>query len=200
MCEHAPSLLTCPQGFSRGSSTYRGVTAHPSGRWEARIGACCAPAARALWVGRGSPWPVLTAENHLRAEGEGRCRSLRVSKDTLSKCSTITTNTRHHRRTRNAAHGSRHRARRPPLPVRPHARPGPRPLARRRHPWEPPHLPGPVLGGARRGARVRHSPGARARRIIGSPRPRGGRGCGVLGSRVDYTGCGKTTQRQGRHV
>jgi len=27
-----------PQGFSRGSSTYRGVTAHPSGRWESRIG------------------------------------------------------------------------------------------------------------------------------------------------------------------
>jgi hypothetical protein len=26
------------QGFSRGSSTYRGVTAHPSGRWESRIG------------------------------------------------------------------------------------------------------------------------------------------------------------------
>lgn len=27
------------QGFSRGTSTFRGVTAHPSGRWEARIGA-----------------------------------------------------------------------------------------------------------------------------------------------------------------
>jgi len=26
------------QGFSRGTSTYRGVTHHPSGRWEARIG------------------------------------------------------------------------------------------------------------------------------------------------------------------
>ena len=35
-CMRAPSAL--PQGFSRGSSTYRGVTAHPSGRWESRIG------------------------------------------------------------------------------------------------------------------------------------------------------------------
>jgi hypothetical protein len=25
--------------FSRGSSAFRGVTAHPSGRWEARVGA-----------------------------------------------------------------------------------------------------------------------------------------------------------------
>lgn len=36
---HAPGHARC-QGFSRGSSTYRGVTAHPSGRWEARIGRC----------------------------------------------------------------------------------------------------------------------------------------------------------------
>jgi len=26
------------QGFSRGTSVFRGVTRHPSGRWEARIG------------------------------------------------------------------------------------------------------------------------------------------------------------------
>ncbi|KAL6765078.1 AP2-domain-containing protein, partial [Haematococcus lacustris] len=26
------------QGFSRGTSSFRGVTAHPSGRWESRIG------------------------------------------------------------------------------------------------------------------------------------------------------------------
>lgn len=32
--QHAHAL----QGFSRGSSSYRGVTAHPSGRWESRIG------------------------------------------------------------------------------------------------------------------------------------------------------------------
>ena len=31
----SPHIL---QGFSRGSSSYRGVTAHPSGRWESRIG------------------------------------------------------------------------------------------------------------------------------------------------------------------
>jgi hypothetical protein len=43
MILHAALLSTGPppphtQGFSRGSSTYRGVTAHPSGRWESRIG------------------------------------------------------------------------------------------------------------------------------------------------------------------
>jgi hypothetical protein len=26
------------QGFARGSSSFRGVTHHPNGRWEARIG------------------------------------------------------------------------------------------------------------------------------------------------------------------
>ncbi|KAI8469167.1 MAG: hypothetical protein J3K34DRAFT_514276 [Monoraphidium minutum] len=36
------------QGFSRGSSTYRGVTAHPSGRWEARIGI---PGSRHIYLG-----------------------------------------------------------------------------------------------------------------------------------------------------
>lgn len=41
---HKAGLLLLPhhrrqsQGFSRGTSTYRGVTHHPSGRWEARIG------------------------------------------------------------------------------------------------------------------------------------------------------------------
>lgn len=32
------AIAVISQGFSRGSSTYRGVTAHPSGRWESRIG------------------------------------------------------------------------------------------------------------------------------------------------------------------
>ncbi|GBF95011.1 pathogenesis-related genes transcriptional activator [Raphidocelis subcapitata] len=36
------------QGFSRGSSTFRGVTAHPSGRWEARIGI---PHSRHIYLG-----------------------------------------------------------------------------------------------------------------------------------------------------
>ncbi|CAD7704175.1 unnamed protein product, partial [Ostreobium quekettii] len=37
-----PELVTClrrrSKGFSRGSSKYRGVTRHPTGRWESRIG------------------------------------------------------------------------------------------------------------------------------------------------------------------
>ncbi|GFH14776.1 AP2-domain-containing protein, partial [Haematococcus lacustris] len=32
------SWAACAQGFSRGTSSFRGVTAHPSGRWESRIG------------------------------------------------------------------------------------------------------------------------------------------------------------------
>ncbi|KAF6252456.1 AP2-domain-containing protein, partial [Scenedesmus sp. NREL 46B-D3] len=36
------------QGFSRGSSNYRGVTAHPSGRWESRIGI---PGSRHVYLG-----------------------------------------------------------------------------------------------------------------------------------------------------
>ncbi|GIM08810.1 hypothetical protein Vretimale_12752, partial [Volvox reticuliferus] len=36
------------QGFSRGSSTYRGVTAHPSGRWESRIGI---PGSKHIYLG-----------------------------------------------------------------------------------------------------------------------------------------------------
>ncbi|EFJ45630.1 pathogenesis-related genes transcriptional activator [Volvox carteri f. nagariensis] len=36
------------QGFSRGSSTYRGVTAHLSGRWEARIGI---PGSKHIYLG-----------------------------------------------------------------------------------------------------------------------------------------------------
>lgn len=36
------------QGFSRGSSTYRGVTAHPSGRWESRIGV---PGSKHIYLG-----------------------------------------------------------------------------------------------------------------------------------------------------
>lgn len=37
-----------PQGFSRGSSTFRGVTAHPSGRWESRIGI---PGSKHIYLG-----------------------------------------------------------------------------------------------------------------------------------------------------
>ena len=36
------------QGFSRGSSSFRGVTQHPSGRWEARIGV---PGAKHVYLG-----------------------------------------------------------------------------------------------------------------------------------------------------
>lgn len=36
------------QGFSRGTSTFRGVTHHPSGRWEARIGV---PGAKHIYLG-----------------------------------------------------------------------------------------------------------------------------------------------------
>ncbi|MEW5316903.1 MAG: hypothetical protein WDW38_008244 [Sanguina aurantia] len=36
------------QGFSRGSSLYRGVTAHPSGRWESRIGV---PGSKHIYLG-----------------------------------------------------------------------------------------------------------------------------------------------------
>lgn len=36
------------QGFSRGSSSYRGVTAHPSGRWESRIGV---PGSKHVYLG-----------------------------------------------------------------------------------------------------------------------------------------------------
>ncbi|EFN55119.1 hypothetical protein CHLNCDRAFT_23683, partial [Chlorella variabilis] len=36
------------QGFSRGSSSYRGVTHHPSGRWEARIGV---PGSKHIYLG-----------------------------------------------------------------------------------------------------------------------------------------------------
>jgi hypothetical protein len=36
------------QGFSRGTSTYRGVTHHPSGRWEARIGV---PGSKNIYLG-----------------------------------------------------------------------------------------------------------------------------------------------------
>eukprot|EP00198_Chlamydomonas_reinhardtii_P010956 XP_001700293.1 basal body protein [Chlamydomonas reinhardtii] len=36
------------QGFSRGSSSYRGVTAHPSGRWESRIGI---PGSKHIYLG-----------------------------------------------------------------------------------------------------------------------------------------------------
>ena len=36
------------QGFSRGSSTYRGVTHHPNGRWEARIGM---PGSKHIYLG-----------------------------------------------------------------------------------------------------------------------------------------------------
>jgi hypothetical protein len=41
-------LVYCLQGFSRGSSTYRGVTAHPSGRWESRIGV---PGSKHVYLG-----------------------------------------------------------------------------------------------------------------------------------------------------
>lgn len=48
---HPPSPLhrRQSQGFSRGTSSYRGVTHHPSGRWEARIGGC----RRGRWKGAG---------------------------------------------------------------------------------------------------------------------------------------------------
>ncbi|KAK9863786.1 hypothetical protein WJX84_011368 [Apatococcus fuscideae] len=36
------------QGFSRGSSAFRGVTYHPTGRWEARIGI---PGSRHIYLG-----------------------------------------------------------------------------------------------------------------------------------------------------
>ncbi|GAX86316.1 hypothetical protein CEUSTIGMA_g13728.t1 [Chlamydomonas eustigma] len=36
------------QGFSRGSSSFRGVTAHPSGRWESRIGI---PGSKHIYLG-----------------------------------------------------------------------------------------------------------------------------------------------------
>ena len=41
-------LSLSPQGFSRGSSSYRGVTAHPSGRWESRIGI---PGSKHIYLG-----------------------------------------------------------------------------------------------------------------------------------------------------
>jgi hypothetical protein len=36
------------QGFSRGTSSYRGVTKHPSERWEARIGV---PGSKHIYLG-----------------------------------------------------------------------------------------------------------------------------------------------------
>lgn len=49
---HPISTLSFPfhllQGFSRGSSAYRGVTSHPSGRWESRIGV---PGSRHVYLG-----------------------------------------------------------------------------------------------------------------------------------------------------
>ena len=51
MAYHEVSMkpaATDPQGFSRGSSSYRGVTAHPSGRWESRIGI---PGSRHVYLG-----------------------------------------------------------------------------------------------------------------------------------------------------
>ena len=36
------------QGFSRGTSAFRGVTRHPSGRWEARIGV---PGSKHVYLG-----------------------------------------------------------------------------------------------------------------------------------------------------
>jgi len=36
------------QGFARGSSGYRGVTHHPNGRWEARIGM---PGSKHIYLG-----------------------------------------------------------------------------------------------------------------------------------------------------
>lgn len=36
------------QGFSRGSSLYRGVSAHPSSRWESRIGV---PGSKHIYLG-----------------------------------------------------------------------------------------------------------------------------------------------------
>lgn len=36
------------QGFSRGTSSYRGVTHHPSGRWESRIGI---PGSKHIYLG-----------------------------------------------------------------------------------------------------------------------------------------------------
>jgi hypothetical protein len=43
-----PSHASPAQGFSRGTSSHRGVTAHPSGRWEARIGI---PGSRHVYLG-----------------------------------------------------------------------------------------------------------------------------------------------------
>ncbi len=40
------------QGFSRGSSSFRGVTAHPSGRWESRIGI---PGSKHVYLGARPP-------------------------------------------------------------------------------------------------------------------------------------------------
>jgi hypothetical protein len=48
-CHTAPRhTLAHSQGFSRGTSSHRGVTAHPSGRWEARIGI---PGSRHVYLG-----------------------------------------------------------------------------------------------------------------------------------------------------
>ena len=38
MSELVMAVRRQSQGFSRGSSAFRGVTHHPNGRWEARIG------------------------------------------------------------------------------------------------------------------------------------------------------------------
>ncbi|KAK9867629.1 hypothetical protein WJX84_008553 [Apatococcus fuscideae] len=46
--ELAITLRRQSQGFSRGSSKYRGVTHHPTGRWESRIGI---PGSRHLYLG-----------------------------------------------------------------------------------------------------------------------------------------------------
>ena len=42
------------QGFARGSSAYRGVTHHPNGRWEARLGV---PGSRHIYLGAIAPLP-----------------------------------------------------------------------------------------------------------------------------------------------
>lgn len=45
------------QGFSRGTSSFRGVTKHPSGRWESRIGV---PGVCALGLAHAGPAPELS--------------------------------------------------------------------------------------------------------------------------------------------
>ncbi len=67
------SALPCrrqSQGFSRGTSTFRGVTHHPSGRWEARIGV---PGSKHIYLGL---FPQVRAERGCLMKSKGCVRTV----------------------------------------------------------------------------------------------------------------------------